>query len=441
MRIAMVQYLSYLFLAGGAHKANRYLMEMFAKDGHECTVICPGYEQNITTRNQILAEIEKVGGVILSISENEVVYRLNGVQVHAITGAFQMVKMPVSLIRAGNFDCVLVTEDRTFFLLQTIVEENFKNVFYIGHSQATLPFGPESFKNAPDKAVLFEKLDGLIAVSNYVKNYVNTYSTLSAELLYFPSYGPGPFPNLANFDSGTVAMINPIDLKGATLFEDVVQAMPQVQFGAVQTWGDSESLVKRLSQRGNFVDIPSNPDMNLVLQHIKILLVPSLWGEAFGQVVVDAMLRGIPVIASDLGGLTEAKLGVPYLLPVNPIREYVNKPLAAPAPVIPEQNIEPWISAIQRLTTDRTHYNAISQQSYQASHQFINSLSSKPFIEYIERVEMQRNMNEKKNSGQLSELSSNQLKHEHLARKMSQLSIEQRALLRTRLENRTLEKK
>ncbi len=181
--------------------------------------------------------------------------------------------------------------------------------------------------------------------------------------------------------------------------------------------------------------------MNLVLQHIKILLVPSLWGEAFGQVVVDAMLRGIPVIASDLGGLTEAKLGVPYLLPVNPIREYVNKPLAAPAPVIPEQNIEPWISAIQRLTTDRTHYNAISQQSYQASHQFLNSLSSKPFIEYIERVEMQRNMNEKKNSGQLSELSSNQLKHEHLARKMSQLSIEQRALLRTRLENRTLEKK
>ena len=34
------------------------------------------------------------------------------------------------------------------------------------------------------------------------------------------------------------------------------------------------------------------------------------------------MLRGVPVIAADVGGIPEAKMGVPYLLPVRPIERY-----------------------------------------------------------------------------------------------------------------------
>lgn len=44
-----------------------------------------------------------------------------------------------------------------------------------------------------------------------------------------------------------------------------------------------------------------------LLQHMWLLLAPSLWEEAWGMVVTEAMLRGLPVITSNLGEAAETR--------------------------------------------------------------------------------------------------------------------------------------
>lgn len=60
--------------------------------------------------------------------------------------------------------------------------------------------------------------------------------------------------------------------------------------------------------------LPPQQDMEEIWKKTRILLVPSIAQEAFGRVIVEAHIRGIPVIAHDIGGISEAMNGVGILL-------------------------------------------------------------------------------------------------------------------------------
>lgn len=42
-------------------------------------------------------------------------------------------------------------------------------------------------------------------------------------------------------------------------------------------------------------------DIDLVLSRVHLVLAPSLWLEAWGMVVTEALLRGLPAVVSDAG--------------------------------------------------------------------------------------------------------------------------------------------
>src|SRR5579871_5452782 len=106
--------------------------------------------------------------------------------------------------------------------------------------------------------------------------------------------------------------------------------------------------------------------------------MPSLWYEGFGLIVMENMLRGIPVVASDSGGLKEAKSGTRYVIPVKTIERYqpVFDELGMPKPVVVENDPAPWCAALQELLTNRAAYEKESAASRQTALAFVAGLDA-----------------------------------------------------------------
>src|SRR4051812_21695880 len=93
MKLLLVQLLDYRFPFGGAHKANRRLMEALAARGHECQVFAPGYETvkpRADERERLLAELAAAGVPVIAEGGGFVVYRSEGVLVHALVAEFSL---------------------------------------------------------------------------------------------------------------------------------------------------------------------------------------------------------------------------------------------------------------------------------------------------------------------------------------------------------------
>ncbi|MDN4069611.1 glycosyltransferase family 4 protein [Paenibacillus vini] len=388
MKILLVQSMEYLYPYGGAHKANRILMEGLAAKGHECRVISPAV--SINGFEELLAAQLRSGAI--EVLENhpgeKLVIFKNGVISYTIKEKFKVFPFIRSMIEQFSPDVTVVSEDNTHLLLETVLETGTRTI-YLSHSQATLPFGPECFQEDLPKIGLYKRLDGVISVSRYLKEYFADYAGVDSEVIYFPSYGPGPFPFLASFDSKYITVINPSAIKGFSIFIGLARMMPHLQFAAVPTWATKEDELEEMRSLPNITILKPADNINDIYKQTKVFLMPSLWGESFGQVVVEAMLRGIPVLASHVGGLPEAKQQLDYILPVRPIRQYVKEEVLAdsvPIPVIPEQELGPWSEALDRLTTDRDHYEALSAASYEHATRFHAALGIEPFEAYFQKI-------------------------------------------------------
>ncbi|GBF98058.1 hypothetical protein Rsub_10286 [Raphidocelis subcapitata] len=106
--------------------------------------------------------------------------------------------------------------------------------------------------------------------------------------------------------------------KGSDVFFALARALPSLRFVAVTADPQLSAQAAALGPP-NVALLPPQPDVGALLAGASAVVVPSVWEEAFGMVAVDAALRGLPVLASDRGGLPEAGLGAATLLPVEPM--------------------------------------------------------------------------------------------------------------------------
>lgn len=141
-----------------------------------------------------------------------------------------------------------------------------------------------------------------------------------------------------------VLFINTVPRKGLEIAFRLAESRPDVQFDFIKSWILKPHEIDRMEQRaraaGNITLHPPTNEMRPHYARARLLLAPSQWEEAWGRVATEAHINGIPVLASDQGGLREA-VGPGGLL----------IPLSAP--------LEEWRAAFSRLWDDPdTHARA-----------------------------------------------------------------------------------
>ena len=390
MKLLLVQNMVYVPSLGGANKSNRLLLEALSKRGHKCRVVAPstGIQSGPTSHDQFLTELTDRSIRVLSSSRAMHRCEFKGVEVHAVSNARQLSDHVGTQIHEFDPTWVLVCNDVGGTLLPAAFKASPSRVVYLVHTTSELPFGPAAAFESPQIAALLRKAAGIVTPSRYLKDYIARWGKLEAINPPILFYGTGPFPNLASFDAGSVTMVNPCASKGIDIFLELARRMPNVAFAAIPTWGTTREDRIALEGLPNVSLLAPVDDIDEFLKRSRIVLVPSLWAEAFGRISIEAMLRGIPVLASNVGGLPEAKLGIDYLLPVRPIERYEDRfdEKANPVAIVPQQDIGPWFQALQRLLVDSNHYEQLSDASRVAATDFVSGLKVDEFEHFLETL-------------------------------------------------------
>lgn len=386
MRILLAQNMRYLPSHGGANKSNRLILEQLAERGHDCCAVAPlaATEQPMSVEDLHTYLTDR--GIRPDHSDRRaVVFTAAGVRVHVVIEPAALGGYLREVVDATSPDRVLVpSDDPGLVVLGNALRAAPDRVIYLAHTLQQLPLGPRSFYQGDTGLRLLRRVAGVIAVSTAAEEYLRRWGGLSSALIYPPVYGSGPFPRLAS-PSGAVTLVNPCGYKGLPILSGLAEACPEQRFLAVASWGTTAADRAAMAAHPNIEVIEPVDDITTVLARTRVLLMPSLWDETFGYTAVEAMLHGIPILASDVGGLREATLGVADLLPVTPITEYreqtADEPF--PAPVIPAQDIRPWLAALRRLLTDDRHYTAVADAGAVAAAGFVAKLDIDQIAAYL----------------------------------------------------------
>lgn len=365
MRVLLTSNASYVPPRGGSTHSNLVWLRHLAGQGHDCRVVAAA-EHDTPARD----------------------ITVNSTRFFSLPETAARVSALYEQITEWQPDWVLVSsEDLGHALLREASRSAPGRVVWLAHTPQFFPFGPESWHQDPAAARLLHSAAAIVVISHTVADYVAQHLGRSAKVIHPPIYGAGPWPLMAN-RQGAVTMINPCTVKGLPIFLALADRFPAIRFHALRGWGTTAADEAALARRANVTLVAAVRDIEEQLAATRILLMPSLWFEGFGLIVTEAMLRGIPVIASDAGGLMEAKLGTGFAVPVRAITawEQTFDDRHMPVAITPPQDIDAWAAALHSLLTDEPLYRRESAAQRDAAMRFVQALDAGDLLRLLTRL-------------------------------------------------------
>lgn len=194
-----------------------------------------------------------------------------------------------------------------------------------------------------------------------------------------------------NHEPVFLTMVNPSPEKGVTVFarlaEELSRQRPDLPILVIESRGTAGLLGSvalaggfDLRRHENIMVSSSVPQPRDIYTPTRILVVPSLWREAAGRVVQEALLNGIPPIVSDRGGLAESCAGAGFVMKLPESLTPHER-----IPVAPEL-VRPWVDLVVRLFDDEDFYQAECHKARVAGRRYLPQALAPQYVEFFRNI-------------------------------------------------------
>jgi surfactin synthase thioesterase subunit/glycosyltransferase involved in cell wall biosynthesis len=385
LRIYLIHNSTYYPGAGGGDKSNRILVEELVQAGHQVRVFTRLEQFGEAEHAAHQAELKKRGFETEDWQGLGLSFKLSGAEVHVITRDTNLRRALAEDLADQKPDIILCsTDDPAHLLFETALQQEGARVVYLVRATIALPFGIDASSISEERTARLREADAIVCVSEYVARYCRNEGGLDAVHVPISLGDHANPPDVGRFDNPYVTLVNPSAVKGLPILLGLADAMPEIQFAAVPSWGTTQSDLKAIQARTNITVLDPVEDITEILEQTRVTLVPSLWAEARSRMVVESLSRAVPVMASDVGGLREAMCGVEHVLPVNPILQYQSKvsDQMVPEAEVPEQDLGIWIDTLRSLLQSEAEWTELSRRGRTRAVAYLESLSVRP----LERI-------------------------------------------------------
>ena len=251
------------------------------------------------------------------------------------------------VLKEGSFEVILANA-RDFSALLYLSRRNYHHAIFLV-TEDEYP-RPDDFGGEHELKKAFSCMPRVAVASKFLRDSLKHSWNIEARVLHnsidFDFYSTQTPPGHA------ILGLQPYEKKGVRVFAELARVMPERRFALASGFGPEYRKIKpELDQISNIATVPFNADVRSLYAISRLVLVPSVWQEAFSRVVLEALASGRPVIASRVGGIPET--GGEAIL-------YVNKPELSPT----SQNLVEWRQAIEGLD-DPTLFKACVKKGYE----------------------------------------------------------------------------